>query len=192
MISYGLLFLSAFLAATLLPFYSEVVLVTLLLEGKPVFGLWLAATVGNTLGAAVNWAMGRYLLHFQDRRWFPFKVDKLHRAQAWFQRYGSWSLLLAWLPVGGDALTFIAGIMRVRLWVLLLLSGIGKGLRYAVVIWLTGATSNAVGPQTGAPEAAPLVPGAAAAVILLPVTVGSSGWQHWVAEQNRAEALCFI
>lgn len=145
MMSYGLVFISAFLAATILPFYSEVVLVSLLLEGKPVIPLWLAATSGNTLGAGVNWIMGRYLLHFQNRRWFPFKPQSLHKAQAWFQRYGSWTLLLAWLPVGGDALTFIAGIMRVRLWVLLLLCGIGKGARYAIVIWLTQVTSATVG-----------------------------------------------
>lgn len=145
MISYGLLFLSAFLAATLLPFYSEVVLVSLLLEGKNVWGLWAAATLGNTLGAWVNWVMGRYLLHFEHRSWFPFKPDSLHRAQGWFQRYGSWTLLFAWLPVGGDALTFIAGVMKVRWWVLLLLCGIGKGARYAVVIWLTGATEDLLG-----------------------------------------------
>ena len=143
--SYLLLFASAFLAATLLPFYSEIVLVTLLLEGQSALMLWLAATSGNTLGAAVNWFMGRYLLHFQDRTWFPFKATSLEKYQRWFQHYGSWSLLLAWLPVGGDALTFIAGIMRVRLWVLLLLCGIGKGARYGVVIWLTDATKAATG-----------------------------------------------
>ncbi len=141
---YWLLFLSAFLAATLLPFYSEVVLVTLLLDGGAVFPLWLAATAGNTLGAGVNWVLGRYFLHFQDRRWFPFKAESLHKSQAWFQRYGSWTLLFAWLPVGGDALTFIAGIMRVRFWWMLLLCGIGKGARYAVVIWLTVATGSVV------------------------------------------------
>lgn len=142
MMSYGLLFISAFLAATLLPFYSEIVLVTLLLEGKSEWLLWFAATSGNTLGAGVNWVMGRYLLHFQNRSWFPFKADSLEKSQRWFQRYGSWSLLLAWLPVGGDALTFIAGVMRVRLWVLLFLSGIGKGARYGVVIWLTDITAT--------------------------------------------------
>ena len=144
MMSYGLLFISAFLAATLLPFYSEIVLVTLLIEGKPPIALWLAATSGNTLGAAVNWAMGKYLLHFQDKNWFPFKAKHLEKSQRWFQRYGSWSLLLSWLPVGGDALTFIAGMMRVRLWVLLVLCAIGKGARYAIVIWLTDATGNMV------------------------------------------------
>ena len=132
-----LLFFSAFLAATLLPFYSEVVLVSLLLQGEPKMALWLVATTGNTLGAAVNWGLGRYLLHFQQRDWFPFKADKLQRSQQWFNRYGVWSLLFAWLPVGGDALTFIAGIMRVPLVTLLVLAGIGKGIRYVIVIWLT-------------------------------------------------------
>lgn len=132
------LFGSAFLAATLLPFYSEVVLVTLLLQGdEPVWLLWLVATLGNTLGSGVNWIMGRYLLHFQHRRWFPFKPDSLGKAQQWFQKYGVWTLLLAWLPVGGDALPFIAGVMRVNPLLSLVLCGIGKGVRYAVVIVMT-------------------------------------------------------
>jgi len=58
--------------------------------------------------------------------------------------------LFAWLPVGGDALTFVAGIMRVRLWVLLLLCGIGKGLRYGVVIWLTDVTEASLPLMDGA------------------------------------------
>lgn len=133
------LFFSALLAATLLPFYSEVVLVSLLAaHPEQCLLLWAVATLGNTVGAAVNWLLGRYLLHFQDRRWFPFSPDKLGPAQQWFQRYGVWSLLLAWLPVGGDALTFIAGVMRVRFMLFWTLTLIGKGARYAVVILLAG------------------------------------------------------
>ncbi len=134
MLSYLLLFLSAFGAATLLPFYSEVALVALLEKSYDPFMLWLVATAGNTLGAAVNWVMGRYLTHFENRRWFPFKAEKLHRSQAWFQRYGVWSLLMAWMPIGGDALTFIAGVMRVNFWLFFVLTAIGKGARYAAVI----------------------------------------------------------
>ena len=136
MISYLLLFASAFLAATIFPFYSEVILTSLLYKGLSPFWLWLAATLGNTLGALLNWYMGRYLLHFTDRAWFPFRADGLRRSQQWFQRYGKWSLLFAWLPVGGDALTFIAGTMRIGWIPLLVLAGIGKGIRYLVVIWL--------------------------------------------------------
>lgn len=134
--SYWLLFASAFLAATVLPFYSEVVLFALLREGGAAVALVVVATLGNTLGAVVNWLLGRYLLHFQDRRWFYFSAAQVERAQRWFQRYGYWSLLLAWAPVGGDALTLVAGIMKVRLWLFLLLVGAGKAMRYISVAYL--------------------------------------------------------
>jgi membrane protein YqaA with SNARE-associated domain len=132
--SYASLFAAAFLAATILPFYSEVLFLGLLASGYDPFVTWLVASLGNTLGAGVNWLLGRYLLHFQHRRWFPFKVDNLARAQRWFQRFGVWSLLLSWLPVGGDTLTFIAGIMRVRFDLFFVLTLIGKGARYAVLM----------------------------------------------------------
>ncbi len=144
MSSYLALFASAFLAATVFPFYSEVILTSFLIDGLSPYWLWLAATLGNTLGAGVNWWLGGYCLHFSDRRWFPFKEKGLQRSQAWFQRYGKWSLLFAWMPVGGDALTFIAGTMRINLLTLLVLAGIGKGIRYLVVIWLVIWSSDLV------------------------------------------------
>lgn len=130
------LFMVAFLAATILPAYSEVLFAGLFAGGYDALALWAWATAGNTLGAAVNWLMGRYLLHFQDRIWFPFKPDSLGLSQRWFQRYGVWSLLLAWAPVGGDALTFIAGFMRVRFDLFLLLTALGKGARYGILLGL--------------------------------------------------------
>ena len=134
MSAYLTLFWVSFLAATILPAYSEVLFAGLLAAGEDPLKLWLWATAGNTLGACVNWALGRYLLHFQERRWFPFKGDSLQTAQRWFQKFGVWSLLLAWLPIGGDALTFIAGVMRVRFIVFILLTGIGKATRYAILL----------------------------------------------------------
>lgn len=117
-------------------------LVSLLVAGLDPLWLWLSATIGNTLGAVVNWYMGKYLVHFEQRSWFPFKAKDLHRVQRWYQKFGVWSLLLSWAPIGGDALTFIAGMMRVKLWVLILLCGIGKGARYGVVISLTLQTQS--------------------------------------------------
>ena len=105
-------------------------------QGYAPFWVWAVASAGNTLGAAVNWVLGRFLTRFEDRRWFPFKPESLHRGQAWFQKYGVWSLLLAWLPLGGDALTFIAGVMRVRFWLFLLLTAIGKSARYAILYFV--------------------------------------------------------
>lgn len=130
------LFAVSFVAATLLPAYSEVVFAGLQAAGHDPWALWAWATAGNTLGAALNWVIGRWLLRFQDRQWFPFKGAGLKTAQRWFQRWGVWSLLLAWAPVGGDALTFVAGLMRVRFLVFLLLTATGKGLRYAVLLGL--------------------------------------------------------
>ena len=134
---YLLLFASAFLAATIIPFYSEVILYALIRQGESAWLLISVASIGNTLGAAVNWVLGRFLLKYQDRRWFYFKAEQVAKAQRWFQRYGVWTLLFAWLPIGGDALTFIAGIMRVRFWVFLVLVGLGKTGRYIVIFYLT-------------------------------------------------------
>ncbi|MEC9482437.1 MAG: YqaA family protein [Halomonas sp.] len=128
------LFVSSFLAATLLPFYSEILLAGLAQAGYSFWWLLFVSTAGNTLGAAVNWAIGRYLEHYKHHRWFPFKEGKLDYAQRWFNRFGVWSLLMAWLPIGGDALTFIAGLLRVSFPVFFILTAIGKGARYAVVL----------------------------------------------------------
>ncbi len=136
MISYLILFSASFLAATLFPFYSEVFLFALLKDGGDPLLLVLTATLGNTLGAVVNWFLGRYLLHFQNKRWFYFTQSQINKAQSWFQRYGFWSLLLAWMPIFGDALTLIAGIMKVRLSLFLLLVATGKGLRYIFIVYL--------------------------------------------------------
>lgn len=130
-----LLFSSAFLAATILPFYSEVILFALLREGLSPALLVAVATIGNTLGSVVNWWMGIYILHFRHRRWFYFNDKQIERAQHWFRRYGFWCLLFAWLPVGGDALTLIGGIMRVPMWIFLPLVALGKGLRYIAVVY---------------------------------------------------------
>jgi membrane protein YqaA with SNARE-associated domain len=138
MTEYLLIFASAFLAATIVPFYSEIIVATELVSNpQDWFLIWMIASFGNTLGAAVNWALGRYLLHFQQRKWFPFKPDQLKRSQKWFQKYGIWSLLLAWAPVGGDALTFIAGVMRVKFLIFFILTFIGKSARYLFVILFT-------------------------------------------------------
>ena len=136
------LFVAAFLAATLLPGSSEIVLLAAQQQGYNPWLLLLVATIGNVLGSVLNYVMGRYLLRYQDRSWFPFKADGLQRSERWFQRYGKWSLLLAWAPLIGDALTFVAGIMRVSPALFLLLVTVGKASRYAVLL---GAMSALLG-----------------------------------------------
>lgn len=136
MLDYLIVFASSLLAATIAPFYSEVVLAAVLTrQPDAAVLLWALASIGNTLGSVVNWWLGINLLHYRHKRWFPIKDKQLDRAQHWFQRFGVWSLLLAWAPVGGDALTFIAGIMKVRLLPFTLLVFIGKSVRYLIVIY---------------------------------------------------------
>ena len=107
------LFLSALIAATLFPAQSELVLAGLLIAGKLPAALLIAvATAGNVLGSVINWWLGCYLEHFKDRRWFPFKPSALERAAGWYHRYGRWSLLLSWMPIIGDPLTLVAGVLR--------------------------------------------------------------------------------
>ncbi len=133
--SYLGLFLTAFLAATIVPFSSEALLVAMQVSGGcPVAGLLAAASLGNILGAVTNWALGRFCLHWQDRKWFPVKARELARASAWFNRYGIWSLLLAWVPIIGDPITLAAGVLRMRFLPFLLLVAIGKTGRYAVLL----------------------------------------------------------
>jgi membrane protein YqaA with SNARE-associated domain len=138
MSAYFILFWSALGAATVLPFYSEVVLLGMLAAGHDPALLWLSATIGNTLGAVINWAIGWHVDALVGRRWFPFTEAQLERARQWFYKYGYWSLLMAWAPVGGDALTFVGGIMRVRIGVFCLLVGFGKAARYAAIILAFG------------------------------------------------------
>ncbi len=132
------LFLAAFGAASLLPMQSEALLVGLLLaERQPLLALLAVATLGNVLGSLLNWLLGLYLERFRQRRWFPVGEAQLQRAQRWYQRHGRWSLLLSWLPVVGDPLTVVAGVMRESFWVVLLLVTLAKGGRYALLAALT-------------------------------------------------------
>ena len=128
--------LSGFIAATLFPASSELLLVGLFQQGYTPWLLWLAATTGNTLGSGVNWAIGWEIGKFQHKRWFPVTPLQLESAQAQFLRYGIWSLLLAWLPLIGDPLTLVAGVLRVRFVVFVALVATGKSLRYAVLIFM--------------------------------------------------------
>ncbi len=133
--AYAGLFFVALIAATIFPAQSELLLASLHASGGYHDGLLiLVATAGNVAGSVGNWALGRYLMHFQDRRWFPASRALIGRATRWYGRFGVWSLLLAWLPVIGDPLTLAAGILRVDLRLFLLLVTVGKAARYAALI----------------------------------------------------------
>lgn len=124
--AYAGLFLSALIAATILPAQSEAVLVGLLLGGYPPAALLAVATVGNVLGSLINWLLGRGLARAAE----PEPGPMFERAQRWYQRHGKWSLLLSWLPGIGDPLTVVAGVLREPLPTFLLLVTIAKLGRY--------------------------------------------------------------
>lgn len=126
----GGLFAIAFVAATILPAQSEAALVGLLVADmqSPVL-LVAVASLGNILGAVVNWALGRGIERFRDRRWFPVSQKSLDRATGWYRKCGRWSLLLSWAPIGGDALT----VLREPLWSFVVLVTIAKTARYVVL-----------------------------------------------------------
>lgn len=130
----GGLFAVAFVAATILPAQSEAALVGLLVAGaqSPVF-LVAVASLGNILGAVVNWALGRGVERFHDHTWFPVSSTSLDRATNWYRRWGRWSLLLSWAPIGGDALTVAAGVLRESLLSFVVLVTIAKTARYVVL-----------------------------------------------------------
>lgn len=130
---YAALFLVAFGAATLLPLQSEALLTGLLMADYAPALLVAIASIGNVLGSTVNWTIGRQVERFRDRRWFPANAAQLDRARGWYQRYGKWSLLLSWVPVVGDPLTVVAGVMREPLSTFLVLVTIAKVGRYIAI-----------------------------------------------------------
>ena len=135
--SYFQLLLISFLAATILPFSSEVVLTTMYLSNSfETYLLLIFASIGNILGSITNWYLGKKIIIFQDRKWFPVSPDQLNRSQKYFQKYGLWSLLLAWVPIIGDPLTLLAGVLNVRFGIFFLLVSISKISRYVFILYL--------------------------------------------------------
>lgn len=132
------LFALSLAAATLLPGGSEAALVALLIDGQhPAWALVMVATLGNVLGALINWGLGRGVRHLVGRRWFPVTAAQLARGEAIFTRYGAWTLLFSWLPVIGDPLTVAAGTLGLRLPAFLTLVTLGKAARYGVLAGIT-------------------------------------------------------
>lgn len=137
------LFIAAFAAATILPMQSEAALVALLLTGEhSAFILIAVASAGNVLGSVLNWVLGRGVLRFRSRRWFPVGEDKMEQAQKWYRRYGRWSLLASWLPIIGDPITVVAGMLREPLPIFLLLVTIAKVGRYVAIALATTSLAS--------------------------------------------------
>ena len=138
MTAYLSLFLISFLAATIFPFSSELTLAGLLnAKSYNSFTLIVTASLGNILGSIFNWFLGSYFLKYIKNKWFPFKEHQIKSASRQFNKFGLSSLLFAWVPVIGDPLTFIAGVLRVNFILFVTLVSIGKISRYLFIFYLT-------------------------------------------------------
>ena len=134
---YLTIFFLSFLAATILPFSSEIGLASLLaLDTYNNVLLLILASCGNILGSCINWLLGNYSRRFENKKWFPFNKKNLFKASNWFEKYGKWSLLLSWVPIVGDPITFIAGTMKTKFKTFILLVSISKISRYLVIFLL--------------------------------------------------------
>ena len=133
------LFFISFLAATILPFSSELTLAGLITTSNyDNVLLLIVASFGNVLGSVVNWVLGFYSRNLAIKKWFPFKETQIERSSKWFNKFGKWSLLFAWVPILGDPLTLVAGLLRVRFLDFIILVAIGKVSRYLLVFYLIG------------------------------------------------------
>ncbi|XOB62230.1 YqaA family protein [Campylobacterota bacterium DY0563] len=133
---YLTLFFSAFLSATFFPFGSEAVLIYDILQGYNIYYLLLFATIGNTLGSVVNYILGYKGEEFLERKNL-LKREKIDKYIKFFSKYGGVTLLLAWAPIIGDPLTFIAGILKYDFKKFLILVAISKFSRYLFLAIIT-------------------------------------------------------
>jgi membrane protein YqaA with SNARE-associated domain len=134
--SLSLLFVLSFLAATILPIGSEWLLIVMVLQGFSLQDVVVTATLGNYLGACTTCLIGLWGSDFCIRSILRMGDVQLARARNLYGRYGSWSLLLSWLPVIGDPLCLLAGVFRISLIRFSVLVFVGKFFRYAILAFL--------------------------------------------------------
>lgn len=122
------LFATAFLAATILPFSSEVAFVAALKNDMPAFNAMLFASSGNILAIVLNYYLGYFLYEKTKTKLFKSKIGK--KAFTYGHNYGYFALALSWLPLIGDPLTLVAGLVRLEFVWFVLIAGSLRVLRY--------------------------------------------------------------
>ena len=99
--------------------------------------LLVFVSLGNILGSVLNWYLGKKINLYKDKKWFPVSAERLKKSQYYFNKYGLWSLLIAWVPIIGDPITLLAGVLNVRLSIFLFLVSISKISRYVFILYLS-------------------------------------------------------
>ncbi len=126
------LFVTSFLAATILPFSSEVALVAAIQNGLDKNTAFVIASLGNVLAIVFNYYLGYFLYQKSKQKLLQSKTGK--KAFIFGHRYGYVALFLSWLPIIGDSLTLVAGLLKLRFWLFLLISGTLRVARYYLII----------------------------------------------------------
>ena len=130
---YFILFSTAFISATLFPLGSEALLIYDITQGHNIYLLLFFATFGNSLGSVVNYFLGlkgeEYLINKK-----LLNEKYIIKAKTYFDKYGAWSILFSWLPIIGDPITFVAGILKYDFKKFLILVVVAKFSRYLVLV----------------------------------------------------------
>ncbi len=130
--NYITLFFVSFISATLFPMGSEALLLYNLNVNYNMYFLVIFATFGNVLGSCVNYYMGFKGEEYLEKKSI-LKKEKINKYKLFYEKYGSYSLLLSWAPIIGDPLTFIAGILKYDFKKFLFFVFIAKFLRYVFI-----------------------------------------------------------
>lgn len=131
------LFVASFLAATILPFSSEALLVAMIAGGFDTMATVVVASLGNWLGSMSTYALGYIGDWKRIERWLKIDPSKTEKYLNVTHKYGSWLGLVVWVPGVGDVIAICMGLLRTPvLWSTILIL-IGKFARYAVLAYLT-------------------------------------------------------
>lgn len=132
----------SFLASTLLPLGSEWLLVMMLAAGYEPVSAVAVATLGNYLGAVVTYLIGLWGGSWLIEKVMRVSAGQQERARDYYRRYGAFSLFFSWLPVIGDPLCLVGGMLRIHFGLFTLLVASGKLLRYVVTAFLTATATG--------------------------------------------------
>lgn len=137
LIDYGYwgMFLSAFLAGSVLPFSSEAVMLGLLAAGVDPVPLLIYGSIGNVMGGMVNYGLGRLGKLEWLKKYFHIKQSSIDRAYKFMGGHGAWMGFFAFLPILGSAITVVLGLTRANLPLSVFSITLGKVIRYALLIW---------------------------------------------------------
>lgn len=138
------MFVSAFLAGSLIPFSSEIVLLTLVKLGLGTIPCLILATIGNTIGGMTCYAMGRAGRLDWVERFLHVKREKVEKMQRFLQGRGALMGFFAFLPFVGGVLAVALGLMRSNVWLTTLSMALGKWIRYIVLLWAMRETLQLV------------------------------------------------